>query len=91
MVAFALASIAVAAVFGCGVDAVTAELRIARRTANVIRDVPAQPKITERAELPIYMRQVSSSKSFTGTLLMAPDSECGFISGDPGALFLLAA
>ncbi|KXJ96296.1 hypothetical protein Micbo1qcDRAFT_170142 [Microdochium bolleyi] len=82
MVSFALASVAAAAVFGSGVEAVVAELRLARRTADVV--VPAaQPKITARAELPIYMRQVASSTKFSGTLLLAPDSVCGYISGDP--------
>lgn len=80
MVSFILASFAAVAVLSHGAQA-SPELRVPKQTADVAaRAVHSQTTAAPAAEL-LQARQATSA--FSGTILIAPDNVCGYISGNP--------
>jgi len=79
MVSFTLTSFAAFAVLSHGAQA-SPELRVPKQTADVVATaVSSQTTAPPAAEL-VQARQATSA--FSGTVLIAPDNVCGYISGD---------
>ncbi|KAH7039830.1 uncharacterized protein B0I36DRAFT_378938 [Microdochium trichocladiopsis] len=80
MVAFLLASVAAAAMLSQGAEA-SFEPRVPKQTADVVATAVLS-QTTPAPEGPPALMYARAAGTFTGTLLLAPDNVCGYVSGD---------